>query len=98
MRVGCNFKSKAIRTNSNFLEIKTMNKQQVLKQIRNLTAKQCKQLEVEEAFEGNGTVEAVMAWLGDSILYSADGDELDLAAIFAANDPATLSASSVGLL
>tara|TARA_R110000824_G_scaffold13220_1_gene57522 strand:+ start:7800 stop:9287 length:1488 start_codon:yes stop_codon:yes gene_type:complete len=94
MRVGCNFKSKAIRTNSNFLEIKTMNKKQVLKQIRNLNAKQCKQLEVEEAFEGEGTVEAVMAWLGDSILYGADGNELDLAAVFAADDPATLSLHS----
>jgi len=94
MRVGCHFKSKAIRTNSNFLEIKTMNKKQVLKQIRNLNAKQCKQLEVEEPFEGEGTVEAVMAWLGDSILYGADGSELDLAAIFAADDPATLSLHS----
>jgi len=94
MRVGCNFKSKAIRTNSNFLENNTMNKKQVLKQIRNLNAKQCKQLEVEEAFEGNGTVEAVMAWLGDSTLYGADGNELDLPAIFAADDPATLSLHS----
>jgi HK97 family phage major capsid protein len=94
MRVGCNFKSKAIRTHSNFLENKTMNKKQVLKQIRNLTAKQCKQLEVEEAFEGEGTVEAVSAWLGDSTLYGADGNELDLAAVFAADDPATLSLHS----
>ena len=94
MRVGCHFKSKAIRTNSNFLENNTMNKKQVLKQIRNLNAKQCKQLEVEEAFEGEGTVEAVMAWLGDSTLYGADGLELDLAAVFAADDPATLSLHS----
>ena len=71
-----------------------MNKKQVLNQIRNLNATQCKQLEVEEAYEGEGTVEAVMAWLGDSILYGADGAELDLAAIFAANDPATLSLHS----
>jgi len=71
-----------------------MNKQQVLKQIRTLSVKQCKQLEVEEPFEGEGTVEAVMAWLGDSILYGADGGELDLAAIFAADDPATLSLHS----
>ena len=71
-----------------------MNKKQVLKQIRNLNAKQCKQLEVEEAFEGEGTVEAVMAWLGDSTLYGADGNELDLAAVFAADDPATLSLHS----
>jgi HK97 family phage major capsid protein len=94
MRVGCHFKSKAIRNNSNFLENNTMNKQQVLKQIRTLNVKQCKQLEVEEPFEGEGTVEAVMAWLGDSTLYGADGNELDLAAVFAADDPATLSLHS----
>jgi len=71
-----------------------MNKQQVLKQIRTLSVKQCKQLEVEEPFEGEGTVEAVMAWLGDSVLFGADGNELDLAAVFAADDPATLSLHS----
>mgnify|MGYP003642474365 CR=1 FL=1 len=59
-----------------------MNKQQVLRQVRNLSRAQCKQLEVEEPFEGEATVEAVMAWLGDSLLYGADGTELDLPAIF----------------
>ena len=71
-----------------------MNKKQVLRQIRNLSAKQCKQLEVEEPFDGEGSVEAVMAWLGDGILYGADGAELDIAAVFAADDPATLSLHS----
>lgn len=71
-----------------------MNKQQVLRQVRNLSRAQCKQLEVEEPFEGEATVEAVMAWLGDSLLYGADGTELDLPAIFAAADPAALSLHS----
>ena len=51
-----------------------LNKKQLLRQIKNLSVAQCKQLEVEEPFEGEGTVEAVMAWLGDSVLYGADGD------------------------
>jgi HK97 family phage major capsid protein len=77
------------------LEIRTMmNKTQVLRQIRNLSNVQCKQLEVEEPFEGEATVEAISAWLGDSLLYGADGAELDLAAIFAAADPASLALHS----
>ena len=71
-----------------------LNKKQLLRQIKNLSVAQCKQLEVEEPFEGEGTVEAVMAWLGDSVLYGADGDEMDIAAVFAADDPATLSLHS----
>ena len=68
-----------------------MNKKQVLKQIRNLSDRQCKELHVEEPFDGEATIEAVMAWLGDSILYGADGSELDLGAIFASSDPASIS-------
>ena len=71
-----------------------MSKQQVLRQIRNLTPSQCKQLEVEEPFEGAETISAVMAWLGDSTLYGADGAALDMAAIFDAEDPAALSLHS----
>ena len=74
--------------------MRTMTKAQVLHQIRSLTPAQCKQLEVEEPFEGEATIAAVMAWLGDSTLYGADGAPLDMDAIFAAEDPATLSLHS----
>jgi len=68
-----------------------MNKKQLLKQIRNLSATQCEQLGVESPFKGQGNLKAVEAWLGDATLLDADGNALPLEAIFEDGDPAEVS-------
>ena len=68
-----------------------MNKKQLLKQIRNLSATQCEQLGVEAPFKGQGNLKAVEAWLGDATLLDADGNALPLEAIFEDGDPAEVS-------
>lgn len=65
-----------------------MNRKQILKQIRNLSSAQCEQLGVTEPFKGQGNLKAVEAWLGDATLLDAEGNALELDAIFAEGDPA----------